>query len=101
MRTAPAQPETPRWYFIPVRVLLVTFLLTLVSFALSLLFGIFEVVISGRLHGVHPNMTIAYRHIAMPVAAAAAGIAIIAMSAIEIRRYRQAKTLAEIARASR
>ena len=31
----------PRWYLIPVRILIVTFLVTLLSFALSLLLGIF------------------------------------------------------------
>jgi hypothetical protein len=88
----------PHWYFIPIRVLMVTFLLTLLAFAVSLLLGILALVVAARLHGVRPNMTTAYRHIALPVAAAASAIALIATSALEIRRYRQTKALAEIER---
>jgi hypothetical protein len=91
----------PRWYTIPIRVLLVTFLLTLLSFAVSLLLGILGVLIAARLHGVHPNMTSAYRHIALPITPAAAAIVLISAVTIEIRRYRQAKALAEIERVSR
>src|SRR5277367_194678 len=88
----------PDWVFIPVRVLLVTFLLILLSFAVSLLLGILALVILARLHGLNPNMTIAYRHIALPIAAIAGALALIAASAFEIRRYRQTKALAEIER---
>jgi hypothetical protein len=94
-------PAKPRWYLIPVRVLLVTFLLTLLSFAVSLLLGILGIVIMGRVQGAHPNMTLAYRHIALPVAAAAGCVALIATTVLEIRNYRQTKILAEVARASR
>jgi hypothetical protein len=90
----------PSWYLIPLRALLVTFLLTLLSFALSLLLGILGIVISARLRGVHPNMTTAYRHIAFPVAATVAVIALISASVSEIRHYRQNKALAEIERIS-
>ena len=45
-------------------------------------------------------MTHAYRHIAVPVAIAAAAIVLVAATPIEIRRYRQAKALAAIERAS-
>ena len=41
----------PRWHLIPVRVLLVTFLLTLFCFAVSLLLGILGVVVAARLRG--------------------------------------------------
>lgn len=95
------QPATPRWYFIPVRVLLVTFLLGLMSFAISLLLGIIGILISSHIHGTHPDMTVAYRHVAFPVAAMVVGIALIVLTVLEIRLYRQTKTLAEIARASR
>jgi len=97
-RTLPAKP---RWYLIPVRVLLVTFLLTLLSFAASLLLGIIGIVIRSRSQGIHPNMTIAYRHVALPVAAIAAGVALVATTILEIRSYRQTKILAEIERSSR
>jgi hypothetical protein len=89
------------WYLIPVRVLLVTFLLTLLAFAASLLLGILGIVVVAALRGVHPNMPIAYRHIALPVAAIVAAVTLISASLIEIRRYRQTKALAEIERISR
>jgi hypothetical protein len=86
------------WYLIPLRALLVTFLLTLLSFAVSLLLGILGVVIAARLQGAHPNMTIAYRHIALPVAAVVSTIILVAAVVMEIRRYRQTKALSEIER---
>jgi hypothetical protein len=99
----PAQtlPVKPRWYLIPVRVLVVTFLITLLSFAISLLLGILGIVVTSRVQGIHPNMTFAYRHVALPVAAFVAAIALIATTILEIRSYRQTKTLAQIARSSR
>jgi hypothetical protein len=41
----PPTARPPRWYAIPVRVLLVTFIGTLISFAISLLLGIVGTVI--------------------------------------------------------
>jgi hypothetical protein len=92
--------SNPRWYLIPMRVLLVTFLLTLLAFAVSLLIGILGIVLVARVRGLHPNMAIAYRDIALPFAAAVAAVALIAASVIEIRHYRQTKALAEIERIS-
>jgi hypothetical protein len=89
------------WYLIAPRVLLVTFLLTLLSFAVSLLLGILGLVIAARLRGLHPNLTIAYSRIALPAAAVVATIVVICTSLMEIRHYRQAKALAEIERISR
>jgi hypothetical protein len=89
-----------RWYLIPVRILLVTFLLTLLSFAVSLLLGILGLVIAARLHGLHPNLPTAYRYIALPAAAAVGAIVLISASVMEIRHYRQTKALAEIERIS-
>ena len=86
---------------IPVRVLLVTFLLTLLVFAVSLLLGILGLVIAARLRGFHPNMTTAYRYIALPRAATVGAVVLIAATVIEIRHYRQTKALAEIERISR
>lgn len=99
----PSQPKTrtPRWYAIPARVLLVTFLLTLFSFAASLLLSILGVVIAAKLHGTHPDMRIAYRNIALPVAMVAGSIVLVLSLVMEIRHYRQAKTLDGIVRASR
>jgi hypothetical protein len=90
----------PNWYLIPVRVLLVTFLLMLLTFAVSLLLGILGLVIAARLRGFHPNMTTAYRYVALPAAAGVGAIVLISASVIEIRHYRQSKALAEIERIS-
>lgn len=100
MPSAQTLPIRPRWYLIPVRVLVVTFLLSLLSFAVSLLFGILGIVLTNRLHGIHPNMALAYRHIAIPVAGFAAAIALITTTILEIRSYRQNETLAQIAKSS-
>ena len=85
---------------IPVRVVLVSFLLTLLCFAVSLLLGIVGMVVYGRLQGVHPNMTVAYRQVALPAAAVVGAVALIVMTTMEIRNYRQSKALAEIAHRS-
>jgi hypothetical protein len=94
------KPRPPRWYTIPVRVLLVTFIGTLVSFAVSLLLGIIGTVVVSALRHVNPNMTIAYRQIALPAAVVAGSIIFVLVLTMEIRHYRQSKTLAAIARVS-
>jgi hypothetical protein len=97
-RETPARK--PRWYMIPVRVLLVTFVVTLLSFAVSLLLGIGGAVLGAKLRGVHPDMTFAYRHIALPASAMVAAIVLVSASFMEVRHYRQARTLDRIERAS-
>jgi hypothetical protein len=73
---------------------------TLLCFAVTLLFAILGTVITAKLQGVHPDMRIAYRYIALPVAAVA-GTIIFALSLLmEIRHYRQTKALAAIERLS-
>jgi uncharacterized BrkB/YihY/UPF0761 family membrane protein len=94
------QSRNPRWYAIPVRIALMTFIGTLLTFAVSLLFAIFGTVILASLHGVHPDMRIAYRHVALPIAVVAGGVIFIAMLVTEIRHYRQARTLTAIERLS-
>lgn len=93
-------PRQPRWYAIPVRVLLVTFIGTLISFAVSLLLGIVGTVVTSVLHHANPNMTLAYRLIALPSAVVAGSIIFVLALTMEIRHYRQTKTLAAIERAS-
>jgi len=95
-----AHPRAPRWFWIPVRVLLVTFLLTLLSFAVSLLLGILGLAIGAKVRGITPNMALAYRHIALPAGATVCVIVLVSAMVVEIRHYRQAKALAEIERAS-
>jgi hypothetical protein len=96
----PRASRSPRWYGIPVRVFLVTLIGTLLSFAVSLLLAIFGTVIVSALRGVHPDMRIAYRHIALPMALVAGGIILVLTIAMEVRHYRQAKTLTAIERMS-
>ncbi len=90
----PGRP--PRWYLIPVRVLLVTFTVTLLSFAVSLLLGIGGTVLAAKLRRVHPDMTFAYRHVALPAAAMVAAIVLVSASFMEVRHYRQARALNRI-----
>jgi hypothetical protein len=92
--------RSPRWYAIPIRVLLVTFIGTLLCFAIALLLAIFGTVALAAFHGVHPDMRIAYRMIAAPFALSAGAIMLLLMSILEIRRYRQMKTLSAIERLS-
>jgi hypothetical protein len=99
MRPRP-QSRTPRWYAIPVRVALVTFIGTLLTFAVSLLFAIFGTVILASLKGIHPDMRIAYRHVALPIAVIAGSIIFVVTLVMEIRHYRQARTLTAIERMS-
>ena len=90
--------SNPAWYLVPVRILLVTFLLTLLAFAVSLLLGILGLVITARLQGLHANMTIAYRHIALPVATSVSALALISVTTVEVRHYRRSKALAVLER---
>jgi uncharacterized membrane protein YfcA len=100
MRQANPVNPRPRWYLIPARVLLVTFLLTALGFAISLLLGILGILAGSWLRGVHPNLTIAYRSIATPAAASIAVIVLVTTISMEVRHYRQMKVLADIERTS-
>ena len=82
------------------RVFVVTFLLTLLSFAISLLLGILGVVIGAKLRGITPNLAQAYRLVALPAAAIVGSVVLVSSIAMEVRHHRQAKALAEIERAS-
>jgi hypothetical protein len=92
--------RSPRWYGIPVRVLLVTFISTLLCFAVSLLLAIIGTVLVAAVRGVHPDLRIAYRQIALPIALVAGSIVFVLAWILEIRHYRQSKTLSSIERMS-
>jgi hypothetical protein len=97
MPAAETSMRKPRWYLIPVRVLLVTFVVTLLSFAVTLLLGIVGILLAAKLRGTsNPNLTITYRHIAVPAAAMVAAIVIVSATAMEIRHYRRLKTLRKL-----
>ncbi|MFZ0731430.1 MAG: hypothetical protein WAM79_03805 [Candidatus Sulfotelmatobacter sp.] len=96
--TAASAVRSSHLYGVLVRALMITFIGSLLVFAVTLLFSIFGVVITGALYHRHPDMTIAYRHIAIPVGIAAAVIIFVFALINEIRRYRQSKTLTAIER---
>ena len=76
-----------------------TALLTLLAFAVSLLLSILGTVVYSQVKHVAPNMPFAYRYIAFPFAITV-GVIVLALSlAMEVRHYRQRKTLAGIERA--
>ncbi len=93
---AASSSRSPRWYGIVVRVCVVTFIGTLLCFAVSLLLALLGIVIVSALRGVHPDLRIAYRLIALPMSLVAGGIIFVLALVMEIRHYRQGKTLAAI-----
>jgi len=79
-------------------VLLVTGVLTLLSFAVSLLLGILAIILMAKLHGTSPDLRMAYREIALPAACVAAAVVLVATTFVELRHYRRAKMLRHIER---
>ncbi|HEY7353622.1 MAG TPA: hypothetical protein VH596_12720 [Terriglobales bacterium] len=90
--------QNPRWYYIPLRVLVLTFFATLLCFAVGLFVGICVVLLTSVFHGTSPDLRMAYRHIALPAGVAACAIILITSTIVELRRYRRAKTLIHIER---
>jgi len=95
-----ADPRRPRWIAIPIRVVAMTFLLTLLSFAVALLVSILGAVVYSQVTHVAPNLPFAYRHVAFPFAITVGAIVLALSLVMEIRHYRQRKTLTGIERAS-
>ena len=91
----------PRWYLIPIRVGLVTLVVTALAFAVCLFLGIAGLLAGAKLHGSHPDMSLAYRVIALPAALMVGAVVLVSTTVMELRHYRRAKTLEGIARASR
>ena len=89
MATTELVTRKPRIVGVVFRTLFVTFLLTLLSFAVTLLVGIIGTVLWAVIRGHNPEMTVAYRHIAFPVAMTVAAVTLIVMAVVEVRRYRQ------------
>jgi hypothetical protein len=92
--------DGPRWIGIPARVFAMTFLFTLLSFAVALLLSIMGAVVYAQMKHVAPNLMFAYRHIAFPFALTVGAIVLLLSLGMEIRNYRQRKTLEGIERAS-
>ena len=95
-----ADSRKPRWIAIPIRVVAMTFLLTLLSFAVALLVSILGAVVYSQVTHVAPNLPFAYRHVAFPFAITVGAIVLALSLVMEIRHYRQRKTLTGIERAS-
>ncbi len=94
-----APRRKPRFLLVPVRALLITFILTLLSFAVSLLLGIIGFVIYTHSSGNQVSLALAYRMVAFPTAVVV-GIVVLAVTlTTETRRYREEKALASIERA--
>ena len=83
----------PHWYFVPVRALVITAIITLLCFAVSLLLGIVGTVLGALIRGVHPNMAFAYRRVAFPLAIVAAAGGLVCSLVMEIRQYRRERAL--------
>jgi len=77
-----------------------TFLFTLLSFAVALLLSILGTIVYSQVEHIAPNLTFAYRHIAFPFAICVGAIVLIVTLIIEIRNYRQRRILDAIERTS-
>jgi len=97
---AKTSSDGPRWIGIPARVFAMTFLFTALAFAIALLLSIMGTFVYSQVKHVAPNLTFAYRHIAFPCAITAGAIVLLLSLAMEIRSYRQRKTLEGIERVS-
>src|SRR5712692_10942620 len=86
----PGNPSPSRLAIFPC-VILITFALTGLTFAVSLLSGILGMLALGLFRGHLPDMRLAYRHFALPIAVTAGIVAFVAAWIMEIRHYRQAK----------
>ena len=75
------------------RIITITFGITGISFAVSLFVGILCMVMMGAFRGHFPDMRLAYRMFALPVAVMVGTLAFVIASVVEIRDYINAKML--------
>ncbi|MGB9197464.1 MAG: hypothetical protein WCB53_11135 [Terriglobales bacterium] len=92
--------QRPRWAGPAARVVALTFLSTLISFAVALFLSILGTVIYASIERASPDLVFAYRHIALPIAITAGSLALIVTVWVEVRNYRLGKVLAAIERAA-
>jgi uncharacterized BrkB/YihY/UPF0761 family membrane protein len=93
-----SKPRSPSLIGVPFRVLLISFLFTLLAFAISMLLGILGTMLLAALRHDPPDLPFVYRRIALPIAVAVGVLAVFIFGAIEVRRYKQSKALAAIER---
>ncbi len=67
------------------RTLFVTFLFMLLGMGVGLMAGILWYAIGGAVRGVHPDMALAYRHVAIYVAMGFGGLALLYLLFLETR----------------
>lgn len=92
--------HSPRWYGVPVRIVLLTLVGTLLCFCVTLLFSLIGIVGMAAFRGIHPDMRVAYRHFAVPMAVVEGAIILVCATVCELRHYHRARTLSAIERAS-
>ncbi|PYV95375.1 MAG: hypothetical protein DMG89_21885 [Acidobacteria bacterium] len=100
MPHAQSNPGAPGWFWIPVRVVIITVLVALISFAIVLLLALLGLIVSAKVQGVSSNLTVAYHRIALPTAIVIGGVVLVFSTVMEVRHYCQAKALARIERIS-
>ena len=83
------RPRTWVAIAISARVLIITGLATLLSFALGLLLGIIGVALANSAGLAHASMAAAYRRVAFPAAVIGMITALIGMIFMEVREYRR------------
>lgn len=79
----------PRVLAVLGRALLITFILTLLAFAVTLLLAIIGLSLYGMIQGRRPDMANAYRYIALPMAVLVAAIVLVIAFVNELKRYRR------------
>jgi hypothetical protein len=79
----------PRLPGVFVRALLITFVLTMLAFAVTLLLAIIGLSLFGLVKGHRPDMANAYKYIAVPMAALTATVILVTALITEFKRYRQ------------
>ena len=82
---------------IAARVVVLTFVFTLLAFAIGLFAGIITTVLYGAIRHVHPDMTWAYKFVAAPFAALSLVVSFFVMLINEIRRARRPLELTQTA----
>ena len=80
------KPRLPGVFF---RALLITFVLTLLAFAVTLLLAIIGLSLFGMVAGRRPDLADAYRYGAFPIAILVAVIVLVTTFVTEFKRYRQ------------
>jgi hypothetical protein len=78
------------------RAVIIAVLAMLLTFAVALFFGIAGVLLVNLVRGGGTSLTVAYRHVALPIALIAFATAFIAGLAVEIRHYRHTRMAVKI-----